>query len=65
MTNTGTEKPATENADKPRSNQPPMRQAARLPRGTAIHTASSTVPSASAKVGSTRCATKAVTGLLR
>ena len=63
MTNTGTEKPATENADNDRSSQPPMRHAAKVPSGTAISTANKAVPKANDKVGSTRCAISANTGL--
>jgi hypothetical protein len=40
-----------------------MRQAAKVPKGTAINTANKAVPKAKDKVGSTRCAISANTGL--
>ena len=65
MTNTGIEKPATEKPDSTRSSQPPMRQAAMVPSGTATSTASTSVPTARLSVGSSRWAISSVTGLFR
>ena len=63
MTNTGTEKPATENAESDRSNHPPMRHAAKVPKGTATHTASKAVPKAKDRLGSIRWVMSSSTGL--
>ena len=63
-TNTGTEKPSTENAITARSSQVPALAAAITPRGTATAIDTTSVQSVSASVGSTRCAIKLVTGRL-
>ena len=54
MTNTGTEKPSTDSAITKRSIQPPARAAASTPSGTASPTATISVHSVSASVGSMR-----------
>ena len=64
-TNTGMEKPITEKPMSMRSNQPPNRQAASTPSGTAVNTAKMMVRVASETVASSRCPMSEVTFILK